>query len=96
VKDGVSRPTYPEEKSVLQAGPPFRVGMQGSALQYTCEHWDAQLRIVDADTLYDEIVANTVRPRLTAPSVGASVIARLWAENERDAGSMGQAPKFVG
>jgi hypothetical protein len=77
------------------------VGVQDSALQYTREHWDAQSRIVKecllrADILYDEIVANTVRPRLTAPTIGASVIARLWAENERDAGSMGQAPKFVG
>src|SRR5258708_22608873 len=34
--------------------------------------------VLRADTLYDEIVANTVRPRLTAPSVGASVIGRLW------------------
>jgi hypothetical protein len=59
------------------------VGVQGSALQYTCEHWDAQSRIVKGvalrdGVLYDEIVANSVRPRLTASSIGASVIARLW------------------
>src|SRR5258708_25291353 len=36
-KSGVSRAAYLEEKSVLLAEPPFRVGLQDSALQYPCE-----------------------------------------------------------